>query len=109
MLFRRTVSPLAKQLFEVSLVSLSNIKRKLNINMQDATITLNENEANAFDILRKTNEHYKLNSVMRAAGGWVRDKILGKSSDDIDIAVDNMTGEDFVNKVKEYVETVHNV
>ena len=73
------------------------------------TITLTENEANAFEILRKTNEHFKLNSALRAAGGWVRDKVLGKFSDDIDIAIDNMTGEDFVGKVKEYVDNVHNV
>ena len=77
--------------------------------MQGPAISLTESDANAFAILRKTNEHFELNSVMRAAGGWVRDKILGKFSDDIDIAVDNMTGEAFVNKVKEYVETVHNV
>jgi len=31
---------------------------------------------------------YGLNVQMRVAGGWVRDKLLGSESDDIDIAVD---------------------
>ena len=47
---------------------------------------------------------------MRVAGGWVRDKVLyglimqimGKESHDIDIALDNMKGEEFVLKLKEY-------
>jgi tRNA nucleotidyltransferase (CCA-adding enzyme) len=33
----------------------------------------------------------------RIAGGWVRDKVLGKESHDIDIALDTMTGEMFLN------------
>jgi len=30
----------------------------------------------------------KLNVTIRAAGGWVRDKLLGKESHDIDLAID---------------------
>lgn len=44
-----------------------------------------------------------MKTTVRAAGGWVRDKILGKESDDIDIAVDDQSGEDFANKVRTYV------
>ncbi len=29
------------------------------------------------------------------AGGWVRDKLMGIESDDIDIALDDMYGEEF--------------
>jgi tRNA nucleotidyltransferase (CCA-adding enzyme) len=32
---------------------------------------------------------------LRVAGGWVRDKYLGKESSDIDIALDKMMGKDF--------------
>lgn len=32
---------------------------------------------------------------LRCAGGWVRDKLLGHDSKDIDIALDTMLGEDF--------------
>ena len=31
--------------------------------------------------------------VVRIAGGWVRDKLLGYESDDIDVALENCTGE----------------
>lgn len=39
-------------------------------------------------------------TVVRIAGGWVRDKLLGKPSDDIDIALDNASGEEFASAVK---------
>lgn len=40
---------------------------------------------------------------LRFAGGWVRDKLLGSNSQDIDIAVDNMTGLKFAQLLKEFV------
>lgn len=33
-------------------------------------------------------------TVLRVAGGWVRDKLMGKNSNDIDIAIDDMFGEE---------------
>lgn len=36
---------------------------------------------------------------MRVAGGWVWDKLLGKESDDIDIALDDMMGSEMVKMV----------
>jgi len=33
---------------------------------------------------------------LRVAGGWVRDKLLSLESDDIDITLDTMMGEAFV-------------
>ena len=46
------------------------------------------------DLLRVLKEN-NLSTVLRIAGGWVRDKILGLGSCDIDIAIDNMMGEEF--------------
>jgi tRNA nucleotidyltransferase (CCA-adding enzyme) len=40
---------------------------------------------------------------LRIAGGWVRDKLLGLESNDIDIAIDNMNGEPFAQHVKNYM------
>lgn len=41
---------------------------------------------------------------LRFTGGWVRDKILGLDSKDIDIGIDSMTGLQFAIKLKEYLE-----
>ena len=38
-------------------------------------------------------------TVMRVAGGWVRDKLIGKDSDDIDIALDNMLGQELAEMI----------
>jgi tRNA nucleotidyltransferase/poly(A) polymerase len=63
-------------------------------------IALTPTEQQIFSFLLEANEKLGLNSVMRVAGGWVRDKLLGKQSKDIDIAIDNMKGEDFANHLK---------
>ena len=39
---------------------------------------------------------------LRFAGGWVRDKLLGYGSQDIDIAVDNMTGLTFAEHMRDF-------
>ena len=42
--------------------------------------------------------------ILRFTGGWVRDKLLGVGSHDIDVAINNMTGEHFGLKMIEYLE-----
>ena len=39
-------------------------------------------------------------TVLRVAGGWVRDKLIGKESSDIDIALDDMYGEEFAEIIR---------
>jgi hypothetical protein len=41
--------------------------------------------------------------TVRVAGGWVRDKILGLPSHDVDVALDTMTGVQFARLVQRYV------
>lgn len=42
--------------------------------------------------------------VLRFTGGWVRDKLLGVESHDIDVAINKMTGYQFGLRLKEYLE-----
>eukprot|EP00397_Hematodinium_sp_SG-2012_P044862 GEMP01050217.1.p1 GENE.GEMP01050217.1~~GEMP01050217.1.p1 ORF type:complete len:464 (+),score=98.41 GEMP01050217.1:80-1471(+) len=71
--------------------------------LRPADIRLTEQEQEVFALFIKTCEHYGVNTTVRAAGGWVRDKLLGTESNDIDIAVDDQSGEDFANKVRTYI------
>lgn len=40
--------------------------------------------------------------ILRWAGGWVRDKLLGYPSNDIDVAINIMTGMQFAERVRDY-------
>lgn len=92
----------AECLVSNSIPALSSPTPKLSINKNSffksgqfaSEIQLNDREAKIFDFLRLVKRENNLNIQMRVAGGWVRDKLLGKESDDIDIAVD-MPGYDF--------------
>jgi Poly A polymerase head domain len=71
-------------------------------------IKLNDLEVKIFDTLLQTIEHHKLSEtlVLRVAGGWVRDKLLGLESNDIDIALDSMLGFNFAEKIKAYLDFI---
>lgn len=66
-------------------------------------IDLTEKEERIFRRLLDVVEHFKLSTQLRVAGGWVRDKLLGKDCYDIDIALDNMLGREFCEKINEYL------
>ncbi|RLN30446.1 putative CCA tRNA nucleotidyltransferase 2 [Panicum miliaceum] len=70
------------------------------------TVELTEKEEQIFRRLLDVVRHFGLGTQLRVAGGWVRDKLLGKDSADIDIALDNMTGQNFCEKVNEYLELI---
>jgi len=56
-------------------------------------ITLTADEKELFSLLKSIVEKVSPGTSLRVAGGWVRDKLLDKESDDIDFMVDNMSGE----------------
>lgn len=66
-------------------------------------VDLTANEELIFDRLLQVVRHFSLQTQLRVAGGWVRDKLLGKECKDIDIALDNMLGREFCEKVNEYL------
>ncbi|PRQ19447.1 putative CCA tRNA nucleotidyltransferase [Rosa chinensis] len=67
-------------------------------------VELDETERKIFKMLLGTLDHYKLKTELRVAGGWVRDKLLGAECNDIDIALENMMGSDFVKMVEKYMK-----
>jgi hypothetical protein len=62
-------------------------------------ISLTDEETDLFATLLAAGKHAGTGTTLRCAGGWVRDKLLGKDSKDIDIALDNLMGKDFAEKV----------
>ena len=66
---------------------------KNNENTLSSSISLTPIEEKCFSIILNILQKNNLNStIIRVAGGWVRDKLLGKNSVDIDIAISNIKG-----------------
>lgn len=77
--------------------------RMVCVSSVSESIELTELEKKIFDRLREVLHQFNLQTQLRVAGGWVRDKLLGKDCYDIDIALDNMLGREFCEKVNEYL------
>ena len=63
---------------------------------------LTPDEEAIFGFLLEVQRARRLRTTLRAAGGWVRDKLMGKESDDIDVSLDQMTGAGFVDEAIQY-------
>ena len=70
------------------------IQKINNINLN---IEINELENKIFNFFLS---HNFQNTTFRVAGGWVRDKLLGKNSEDIDITLDNISGQEYISNLK---------
>jgi len=73
--------------------------------VETPSIVLTAREEKIFQVLRDTVTYHERSTVLRVAGGWVRDKLLGVESNDIDIATDDCMGEEFALAVKEYLSS----
>lgn len=69
---------------------------------QMQSILLNDAEVYVFDLLLKVVESKTPTTILRLAGGAVRDKLLAIETNDLDIAVSNMSGLEFANLVIDY-------
>jgi len=72
--------------------------------VEGLTLALEPQEEALFELLMKVVELKKLPCVLRVAGGWVRDKIMGKEAHDIDIAIDTMMGQEFTQHLVDYMK-----
>lgn len=80
---------------------------------QKITLTARESQLRhlLLDVARYIDEskEIKENIELRFAGGWVRDKLLNIESNDIDTAINAMTGHAFTLKLKEYLNNEENL
>lgn len=65
-------------------------------------INVDEMSQKVFDTVMAVAREHGLPTTFRVAGGWVRDNLLGVSSDDIDFSMDNMTGVQFAAYMASY-------
>lgn len=66
------------------------------------TIALTPAEDSLFSFLEYIQRLYAPTTHLRVAGGWVRDKLRGAESDDIDIALDNVMGATFARFITKF-------
>ncbi|KAI8632430.1 hypothetical protein F5Y19DRAFT_363903 [Xylariaceae sp. FL1651] len=84
--------------------------RKMATQPATTTIELTSREAQLKDLLLDAANYVSSSQtksepvILRWAGGWVRDKLLGIESHDIDTAINVMTGEAFALKICELCE-----
>ena len=69
---------------------------------------LQSNERRLCSLLLEVSDHVAAQGQwqkpeLRFTGGWVRDKLLGGNSKDIDVSITTMTGFEFANQVREYL------
>jgi len=75
-----------------------------NLKLLESKESLSSAEYQIVDILIMTVSSLKeQNVIARIAGGWVRDKLLGLSSDDIDVSVENIDGVSFANEMEKVI------
>nr|XP_043609598.1 tRNA nucleotidyltransferase cca2-like isoform X2 [Erigeron canadensis]XP_043609599.1 tRNA nucleotidyltransferase cca2-like isoform X2 [Erigeron canadensis]XP_043609600.1 tRNA nucleotidyltransferase cca2-like isoform X2 [Erigeron canadensis] len=100
--FRKSVIELKNMLFHFPRTHRCSRAMSMTVMVKE-NIDLTEKEKQIFDGLLQVVYHFKLETKVRVAGGWVRDKLLGKECYDIDIALDDMLGREFCEKVNEYL------
>jgi tRNA nucleotidyltransferase (CCA-adding enzyme) len=74
------------------------------------TIQLATDEARLTSLLREAHEKEQFSDSkveIRYAGGWVRDKLVGKPSHDIDIAVSTLSGHDFAMQFAQFLDKAY--
>jgi len=79
-------------------------KEEGDATVEGLSLSLEPQEEALFELLMQVVEQKQLPCVLRVAGGWVRDKIMGKEAHDIDIAIDTMMGQEFTQQLVDYMK-----
>lgn len=82
----------------------ASARRMAVTNATGRKVELNEVEKEVFGLLLAAAKGDGKNTTLRCAGGWVRDKLMGKTSNDIDIALDNVLGKEFADAVNAHLQ-----
>ncbi|WBW73928.1 CTP 3'-tRNA nucleotidyltransferase Cca1 [Schizosaccharomyces osmophilus] len=86
-------------------------KRLMSMATKTNPIALNKSEQQLTDLFIEVSntigQESEQKPELRFAGGWVRDKLLGIESHDIDVAVDCMPGYDFAKHLQKYMQSKH--
>lgn len=91
------------------------LTKKPRLTMEKARINLDDNEEKLRDFLVNVSNYVNEeknpqdNLILRFAGGWVRDKLLGIPSNDIDVAINTMTGSSFTQNILKYIGDENNL
>ncbi|PPR00260.1 hypothetical protein CVT24_005008 [Panaeolus cyanescens] len=76
---------------------------------QSLQVQLTDTEKSVCELLDQCttylNKEKHISTTCRIAGGWVRDKLLGSESNDIDVALSNIMGLPFAQHLSEYAQT----
>ncbi|KAL3893195.1 MAG: hypothetical protein SGARI_008323, partial [Bacillariaceae sp.] len=105
-----TAEPITRQ---VKIVPLDEQQKKNRYGDETMELELDQDERQLFDTLNQVSKALEDGSIpgqapkqvqVRVAGGWVRDKILGLQTHDVDIALDTCTGVEFATMLKNFVE-----
>jgi hypothetical protein len=67
------------------------------------SIVTTQREQDFFDLCLGAATRAGKGTVIRVAGGWVRDKLLGQDNDDVDLALDNVSGEAFGHHLNQHL------
>ncbi|KAK9471463.1 phosphatase [Dipodascopsis tothii] len=89
---------------------LKSVHTRLGERLAKMSVELTENEQKIRDLLVQASAAIDAAEPARSAdlelrltGGWVRDKLLGLDSHDLDIAINRMTGYEFATRLTEYI------
>lgn len=66
-------------------------------------IKITTKEIDIFQTLLDASHEQNCDSIIRVAGGWPRDKLMGRESDDIDVTIDNLSGLTFAIRVAQHL------